>query len=29
MVGPPKHIEINNKTTQRTPVEDRYARYFV
>ena len=28
-VGPPKLTDINNKTTYRTPVEDRYTRYFV
>jgi len=27
-VGPAKLIDINNKTTQRTPVEDRYTRYL-
>jgi len=25
----PKRIDINNKTTWRTLVEDRYTRYFV
>jgi len=28
MVVPPKLTDINNKTTQRTPVEDSYIRYF-